>query len=512
MLNEFLKVAYNTSIRDQEKQELDALLSKLPVSELHKLASGTPIAALYGHMDKKAYCETTGTGEATWLDQFKGTPLFDQAIALEQQELQAEVLDMQKRQERRAQTANEDTLYDQRDKLRVQKKLLALELAKQQGGAGAGAPPAAPPGEPAQGAGAPGPVPAEGVQDNAQGLGGGVAKLGGKGFFSRMEPKEELEHYKKHPHRGPAAMATGSAVGGGLMGGAMGRAAGLSKGKSLALAAGSALAHGGLSFGAAHLGQHLRKKRLEKEVAKEKASHTVGTPEEKIAFADNMGRALARQDFEKAAHTEMLSTTGVRAGTMMAKTALPNMAALGGMASKALGFAAKNKALVGAGIGAAGGALAGGEGHRLSGAIGGAATGAAAGAGIQHIQNSGGMGNIMAHMPSAGGASPKGALPGPRASTSVLGRATPTPASAASLVAPDVSAFQQKPGLFGSVKQQAGTHLGALGNPMPIRHQMVPGGYLHRPPAGNPAQSLATVRGAALGRLETMQGSALPKA
>lgn len=288
MLDEFLQVAYTTQTRKQAQYELVGLMEGLPVVELKKIASGTPIAELYGHLDKTAYlaeaCNPDGTPKS-FLEKFKGTPLFDQALALEQQELQAEMADMQKRQERRQQNAADDSLYDAKDRLRVQKRLLELELAKQEMG-GAAAPPGAPaPGAtPAQGAGAPGEVPPEGAEAGANAVVGKMANA-------------------------------------------------------------------------------------------------------KLAFADGLGRELARSDFATAAHGAQLRKVGAAAGAVLAKTANPLGAiggALAGLAKnpgvgKALSFAAKNPAMVGAGLGAAGGAIAGGPDHRLSGALGGAALGGAAG-------------------------------------------------------------------------------------------------------------------------------------
>ena len=185
MFEEFLDVIYEKTSRQQATFEVIGLLDGLPDWEVEKIASGMPIAELYGHLDRKPLTKTAMSdcspdGEPkSFLDRFKGTPLFDQAVALEQEELQAEMLDLQKKQESRATRQNEDTIWDAKDKLRVRKRLLELELAKQQGGAAAGVPAAGEPvGDTAQGAGAPGPVPAEGVQDSSGGLGGGVAKMG----------------------------------------------------------------------------------------------------------------------------------------------------------------------------------------------------------------------------------------------------------------------------------------------------------------------------------------------
>jgi hypothetical protein len=291
MLDEFLKVAYVAELRRQGTAEVEALLVKLPPDELRKLADGTPVATLWPHLEKNAfsdYCEggVTGSGPKTWLDQFKGTPLLDQALALEQEELQAEMTDMQKRQERRQQNKMDDSLYDMKDQIRMKKRLLELEKVKQEAGG------AATVDTPAQGAGAPGPVPAEGVQDSSSGLGGGVAKS---------------------------------------------------------------------------------------------ASVMDATPAEKVAFAEEMGRQLARHNFEKAAHAELLNIYGAHAGAVMAKLAL-NLGALGGMAGKALSVAKANPTLAGAAVGGLGGAIAGGPGHRLAGAAGGATVGA----GIGHVAGGGG--------------------------------------------------------------------------------------------------------------------------
>ncbi len=153
MLDSFLKVAYETQTREKLHLELVGLMEGLPVVELRKLAEGTSVAELYGHLDKTAFsdeaCYPDGGKPKTFLEKFKGTPLFEQAVALEQEELQAEMADTQKRQEERARRATEDSLYDTRDRIRVQKRLLELELAKQETSAAAPPAPATPlPGAP----------------------------------------------------------------------------------------------------------------------------------------------------------------------------------------------------------------------------------------------------------------------------------------------------------------------------------------------------------------------------
>ncbi len=312
MLDAWLKVAYEVETRRSAEFEMAGLMEQIPTLELRKLAAGTPAAELYTHMEKKgssldsAPCSSDGD-EKTWLSKFQGTSLFEQAVALETEMLEAEAAGIAQRMEE----DSHPRPYQVQDQIRLKKRLLELELAKQTAGSAT----APPPGEPAQGAGAPGDVPAEGVQDSSQGLGGGVAK---------------------------AAMAQ---------------------------------------------------------------------------WSDQMGRALARSQFEKQARVEVLLKVGSAAGVCMAKTALPNFAALGGMASKALGAAkplaskvlgaakplaskvlgaaAAHPGLAGAALGAPVGALAGGPEHRIGGALGGAALGATAG----NMAAAAAPARLMAHKP-----------------------------------------------------------------------------------------------------------------
>lgn len=277
MLDHFLKAAYEVETRRSEEYAMVGLLKDIPTLELQKLAAGTPIAELYARMEKGGSfldCPPTATDEGTtWLSKFQGTPLFEQAVALETEMLESEAASIAQR----IQEDSQPRPYQMQDKIRLKKRLLELELAKQNAG---GTPPVA---EPAQGAGAPGDVPAEGVQDSSQGLGGGVAK----------SAAAELVHW-----------------------------------------------------------------------------------------SDQLGRALARAEFEKRARVEVLLKVGSAAGLCMAKTALPDISAIMGaakpLATKALGMAAAHPLAAGAALGAGAGAIAGGPEHRLSGALGGAALGAGA--------------------------------------------------------------------------------------------------------------------------------------
>jgi DNA-binding protein H-NS len=106
-------------------------------------------------------CGSSGGGD-TWLSQFEGTPLMEKAIALEEQELQMEMAEIQKRQqdaaESEARMQESQARWAQVDQLNLQRRVLALELAKYNMGADSvlapmgGAPQGAAPPAPDQGA------------------------------------------------------------------------------------------------------------------------------------------------------------------------------------------------------------------------------------------------------------------------------------------------------------------------------------------------------------------------
>lgn len=117
MLDKFLEVAYTRTKEAEDKTRLVESMRKLPNELLMKIASGEEKLAFMGH-----------DGES-WLDKFKGSPLFGQAIQLEEQQLQ---LDMSNKQQWAAESAKRTQDDAVRDELCVKKKMLGLELAKQQ--------------------------------------------------------------------------------------------------------------------------------------------------------------------------------------------------------------------------------------------------------------------------------------------------------------------------------------------------------------------------------------------
>jgi hypothetical protein len=231
MLDDFLLTAYTHETRKKAEFEMVGLLRDIPTLELKKLAAGTPIAELYS---KQAFLDSgcapkCDDGPSSWLDKFKDTPLFEEAMALEQEALETEATSIARQAEENAQPRPWEIM----DQIRLKKRLLELKLAKEQAGvsAAAGAPQGgSPPGEPAQGAGAPGPVPAEGVQDNSQGLGGGVAKSAAAELFqfsdkfaralarSEFEKAARMEVLLKTGAAAGAIMAKTAGIGGALAG------------------------------------------------------------------------------------------------------------------------------------------------------------------------------------------------------------------------------------------------------------------------------------------------------
>lgn len=120
MLDAFLEVVCEKTKQAESRERIQALLNRLPSSELMKIANCTPSS------DMKI------AGEGCWLDQFRGTPLLDQAIEIEKAELQVQMDDAARR---RAQVEADmgvprwDEIDLQRQEINIKRKLLELELA-----------------------------------------------------------------------------------------------------------------------------------------------------------------------------------------------------------------------------------------------------------------------------------------------------------------------------------------------------------------------------------------------
>jgi len=143
MFDHFLEIAYRQDQQHALRNEMAEHFKALPIEELQKIASGEL---------KLADCDNDD-----WLSKFKTTPLYPQALSLEEELLQLDVAEQQRHLQEKQQDEQESSghrqIYDAKDAVRLKKKMLELELRKlelQGQGAGAeapveGAPPAAAP-------------------------------------------------------------------------------------------------------------------------------------------------------------------------------------------------------------------------------------------------------------------------------------------------------------------------------------------------------------------------------
>lgn len=123
MLDKMLEVAYRAEQKKTASRQLIDKLKEFSIDELAKLASGDPD------------CKLAFVGDCmksdTWIDKYKGTPLFAKAIELEKALLQ---IDMEE-QAQRAQLPPPTDNWAKRDAIRLQQRMLDLDLAMSDGGA-----------------------------------------------------------------------------------------------------------------------------------------------------------------------------------------------------------------------------------------------------------------------------------------------------------------------------------------------------------------------------------------
>src|SRR5690606_33338826 len=119
MLEAYLLVSTEHEEAQKEQVKMASLLKQLPAEDLEKLARFGLIS------DTKE----------DWLEKFKGTPLYDQALALEEEDLRLEMENTAQRQQQR--TISEQ-YYSAQDKLCVQKRLLELQLRRSEAGSDPG--------------------------------------------------------------------------------------------------------------------------------------------------------------------------------------------------------------------------------------------------------------------------------------------------------------------------------------------------------------------------------------
>lgn len=123
MLDTFLEVVCSKTKEAEARDRQVELLRKLPDALLHKIASGE---------EKLSYMEGI-EGGGQWIDRFKGTALFAKAIELCKSELQLDIQAAEEDANRPPPTMNET--WRERDNIRIQKKMLDLELLEHEQGA-----------------------------------------------------------------------------------------------------------------------------------------------------------------------------------------------------------------------------------------------------------------------------------------------------------------------------------------------------------------------------------------
>ena len=338
MLDAFLEVAYSNDQKKQQAVKLASSLKNLPNDQLFALATGK--AKLAFHHDED------------WLEKYRGTPLFQEAMALEKADLENEVA----RTQASAAQPQMDQFWKTQDQIRIQKKMLDLKLveSEESGGMGlqdGGKLPEVVPAT-AQGAGALGDMPSEGAQQGEVGMQG--AKVASK--------KEEPTSWKDLA----SLPLGGAAMGAGIYGlSGLGRKGALPLTDRLVRGAGTGGAIGLGAAGLIGIGKMLQKA--------DPSGRTLETAVRLAPAAMMAAGSIAdsKKDREK------------KAQARFEKAALSG-ASIGG--------------LVGSGLGAIGGAMTGGskdvvgpdgqvhktESHRLRNALIGAGLGGVTGAGIGH--------------------------------------------------------------------------------------------------------------------------------
>jgi hypothetical protein len=416
MLNEALQVAFRRQTIAQEKEKVAELLSQLPIPALREIAETGEIKLAF-------LCGPDG-GTKPWVDQFKGTPFFQQAIALEQEDLQAQ---MACQQEQKLTRQKSESSWDMMDQIRLKKKLLELQKARNEAQALDGvAGPSSMTGSPdAQGAGAPGPM-ATDVQQGAAsdtnkmamssdlvqslshtagqsakaaisgrpaltnlhapmtgGMKGSITSAARKGTLIKNAPPSMVEPDPFKPktaasldwaekHIVGAAKAVQAQTG--------------KKPYALTLAEEAANASPFVKKMIGNPQRHRTSKPFNREALRAQIKEIRGmqgekTAAEKLVQADVWGRELARGDAEKIAHSQEVLAIGEAVGQLMAKSASGVAEAGKGLLEWAVSHPHQAGAAVGGTLGAAHGLLKedGGVGSALAEGAAGAGTGYAVG-------------------------------------------------------------------------------------------------------------------------------------
>ncbi len=128
MTNPLENFVHGLYAEEQERKIAAADLDHLSLEELSAVIG----LDLDPEFEKKAslVAKVAYGDSEEYLEDFEGTPLYAEAIALCEKMLQAEAECIKRRQERSKERASEDNIYDVKDQLRLQKKMLKLKLHK----------------------------------------------------------------------------------------------------------------------------------------------------------------------------------------------------------------------------------------------------------------------------------------------------------------------------------------------------------------------------------------------
>jgi len=356
MLDEALAVAYRRSQVEQEKVAVATLLDQLPIEVLREIAETGEIKLAFG------MCGPDG-GANGWLEQFKGTPFFQQAIQLEQEDLQTQTANQQASS---VENQKSQQRYAASDQVRLKKKLLELQKAQNEAqvlnssqgpadmtGSNTAPPPTESPALPAETTG--------GAQGGTPKLALSTQRI--TGAVNAASPSRVGKSLARGGvsmmDQNPAAAVTpgrkawGSAV----------------KDKLQGLDSSSNGGGIGESYKA-------EVKRLGRDPEAMRGAMTVQNRRGKEAsVVDGWAREMARNDMAKVAQAREAFSIADAAGRVMAKTALA-----AGAGSKILEWAIAHPHAAGAVVGGAVGGLSGAAADGVSGAIKGTVAGAGTGA------------------------------------------------------------------------------------------------------------------------------------
>lgn len=121
MIPEYMQVLWEHDVKNRGDREFVETLKNLPNEELYKIANGHT---------KEGYYDSDGD----WLQKYKGSPLFQQAVELEKRLIELEAHEQEVRKLKEQEFSYVEA-QDERDRIRLEKRILDLELASQQEGA-----------------------------------------------------------------------------------------------------------------------------------------------------------------------------------------------------------------------------------------------------------------------------------------------------------------------------------------------------------------------------------------